>query len=303
MEEPRPLEVYERRLNIVLDYVEANYDKSLPLDHLSSVAHFSQFHFHRLFKAYVGETPNQFVRRLRLQKALTRMERQNPRKLAEIALECGFAQSSDFSRAFREVYGYPPSKHTKGRVREDSKIRQNMSDRSGYGFSRPTTSVDGDDFQVRIEELPAKRIAFVRVIGASRPERLMAALDRLLAWGRRRGIYPGATLAATSPDNPDIVPATQYRLDLCMLLPVGTPEIGRLSFTTMPALRYAMVHSYGDIQKVDRAWTHLFAKWLPQSGFEPFDSPYLELFRNSDDSNGWSILDLDCCVPIRKLSH
>jgi predicted transcriptional regulator YdeE len=76
-----------------------------------------------------------------------------------------------------------------------------------------------------------------------------------------------------------------------------------MSFAGMPALKYAMVHSRGDIHKVQRAWTHLFANWLPASGYEPADAPYLELFRDSDDSKGWSILDLDCCVPIRPISR
>lgn len=303
IDEGRCLQHYEQRLNDVLDYIERTFDASLSLEHLAEVAHFSPFHFHRLFRAYVGETPHAFVRRLRLQKALTLMERRPKKSLAEIALDSGFAQSSDFSRAFREVYGYPPSKHTKGRVREDSKIRQDILANRGYGFRRPNEAVEGDDFQVRIEDLPAQRIAFVRVIGGGKPERLMAALERLLTWGRQQGIYPGAKLAATSPDNPDIVPTSRYRMDLCMILPEGLKETGRMSFATMPAQRYAMVHSHGDIFKVDRAWTHLFANWLPISGYEPSDAPYVELFRNSDDSQGWSTLDLDCCVPIRPLSY
>jgi len=298
-----PVETYEQRLNGVIDYIEANFDGNLPLERLSDVACFSPFHFHRLFRAYVGETPHVFVRRLRLQKALLVMERRPHKNLAEVALECGFSQSSDFSRAFREVYGYPPSKHTKGRQSEDSKIRQDTAPESGYGFGRPQPAVEGDDFQVRIEELPAQRIAYVRVIGAQQPDKLIAALGRLLNWGREMGIYPGATLASTSPDNPEIVPASRYRLDLCMILPKGMRETGRISFAGMPALRYAMVHSRGDIHKVERAWAHLFGKWLPSSGYEPFDAPYLELFRDSDDSKGWSTLDLDCCVPIRPISY
>lgn len=303
MPKTNSLHQYEQRLNTVIDYIEVSFDQPLPLARLSDVAHFSPFHFHRLFKAYVGETPHAFVRRLRLQKALALMERRPRTSLAEIAVSSGFAQSSDFSRAFREVYGYPPSKHTKGRVAEDSKIRQDLRGMGAYSFPGSIQSDEGDKFQVRIEDLPAQRIAFVRLIGGYRPERLMAALERLLNWGRRRGVYPGATLAATSPDNPEIVPASRYRIDLCMVLPESTPETGRMNFATLPALRYAMVHCRGDIHKVERAWMHLFSNWLPWSGYEPSDSPYLELFRNSDDSEGWSILDLDCCIPIRPLTY
>ena len=294
---------YERRLNAVLDHIEQTYDQPLSLEHLANVAHFSPFHFHRLFKEYVGETPSVFVRRLRLQKALALVE-QSPRcTLAEIALECGFAQSSDFTRAFREVYGYPPSKHTKGRAAKDSKIWQDMLSNRGYGFDRPQSAEEGDDFQVRVETLPTKRIAFVRVIGAYQPNRLIAALNRLLDWGRSNGIYPGAQLASSSPDNPELVPVTRYRMDLCMIVPEGFPESGNMNFTTLPERRYAMVHAYGDIHRVYRAWSFLFASWLPGSGNEPDDAPSVELFRNSDDSTGWSTLDLDCCLPIRPVTQ
>lgn len=61
MDGRRSLESYERRLNAVLDYIEAFFDQPLPLEHLSDVARFSPFHFHRLFKASMGETPSVFA--------------------------------------------------------------------------------------------------------------------------------------------------------------------------------------------------------------------------------------------------
>ena len=247
MSEGRFLESYEQRLNDVLDVIERGYDQRLSLEQLADLAHFSPFHFHRIFKAYVGETPNVFVRRLRLQKALALMERRPHKNLAEIAVDCGFAQLSDFSRAFKEEYGYPPSKHKIGRIVEDSKIRQDMLKNRGYDFRRLNRAVEGDEFKVRIEELPAQRIAFVRVIGGYHPERLMAALERLLSWGRKQGIYPGAKLASRSPDHPDIVPVSRYRIDLCMILAGNMRESGRMSFGFIPSGRYAMVHCHGDI--------------------------------------------------------
>jgi len=53
---------YTARINRVIDYVEANIDKDLSLEELAEVAHFSPFHFHRIFSAMVGETLNGFIR-------------------------------------------------------------------------------------------------------------------------------------------------------------------------------------------------------------------------------------------------
>lgn len=60
---------YIHRINRVVDYIEAHLDDEHSLETLSQVAHFSPFHFHRIFKALTGETVNNYVKRIRLQKA------------------------------------------------------------------------------------------------------------------------------------------------------------------------------------------------------------------------------------------
>jgi len=60
---------YIHRINRVIDYIEKNLDQDLGLEKLSEVAHFSPFHFHRIFSAFMGETLNGFIRRIRVEKA------------------------------------------------------------------------------------------------------------------------------------------------------------------------------------------------------------------------------------------
>src|SRR5208282_6345966 len=50
-----------RRLSRVLDYVEANLEDNLTLDHLASIACLSRFHFARAFKTAIGQSPHQYV--------------------------------------------------------------------------------------------------------------------------------------------------------------------------------------------------------------------------------------------------
>ena len=63
----------------------------------------------RIFRALVGETLHAFVKRVRLERALTLMSRRDGSSLTDIALACGFSSSSDFSRSFRGHFGVPPS--------------------------------------------------------------------------------------------------------------------------------------------------------------------------------------------------
>ncbi len=99
---------YIERINRAIDHVVDHLPEPLRLRDLSRAALLSPFHFHRVFQAVVGETPAEFVRRLRLEKALGLMGRARAQSLTTIALKCGFASSSDFSRSFKQRYRRRP---------------------------------------------------------------------------------------------------------------------------------------------------------------------------------------------------
>ena len=72
-------EVYISRINRVIDYIESNIASDLSLEELADVAHFSSFHFHRIFRAMVDEPLNVFIQRVRIEKAAAKLIA-NPRK-------------------------------------------------------------------------------------------------------------------------------------------------------------------------------------------------------------------------------
>lgn len=60
---------YTSRINKTFDYIESHLPKPITLDELASVANFSKFHFSSVFHALVGETPFQFILRVRIERA------------------------------------------------------------------------------------------------------------------------------------------------------------------------------------------------------------------------------------------
>src|SRR6185503_18548626 len=100
---------YVDRINRAIDHVTRNLAEPLQLEDVARVACFSPYHFHRIFRALVGETLHAFVKRVRLERALHLMAHRRGASLTEIALGCGFSSSSDFSRSFRAQFGVPPS--------------------------------------------------------------------------------------------------------------------------------------------------------------------------------------------------
>jgi AraC family transcriptional regulator len=67
---------YDARMHRVLEYIDRRLDQSLPLTDLADVAHFSPFHFHRLFTAWMGETLGNYLRRRRVEVAAMRLAAQ-----------------------------------------------------------------------------------------------------------------------------------------------------------------------------------------------------------------------------------
>ena len=101
---------YERRIHRVMDHIERHLDQPLDLETLAAVANFSAFHFHRLFRAWTGETLGDHLRRLRVEKGALRLLTQ-PRlmRVAEVALAVGFGSGEAFARAFKSRFGATPS--------------------------------------------------------------------------------------------------------------------------------------------------------------------------------------------------
>jgi AraC family transcriptional regulator len=95
------------KLNQVLDYIEAHLNCNLELAELSQQIDMSQFYFSRLFKKSLHITPHQYVIQRRVERAKCLL-RQAQKSLADIALECGFANQGHLNYHFKRLTGVTP---------------------------------------------------------------------------------------------------------------------------------------------------------------------------------------------------
>ena len=93
------------RLRRVVEYVEANLERSLALAELADVAGFSLSHFKVLFKQATGMPVHRFVLERRVERARTLLLK-GEKSMTEIAMACGFAHSSHMARCMRSVPGH-----------------------------------------------------------------------------------------------------------------------------------------------------------------------------------------------------
>ena len=203
-------EEYLSRIHRVIDYIEANLAQDLTLEGLSSVASFSRFHFHRIFKALVGETLNQYVTRLRLEKAATLLISNPKSSITEIAFDCGFSSSAAFARAFKEAFGMSATEfRTKRPLKESKNSKTNSKDsqilgKTGKEYSELSFYIDGqtnnpiwritmnkkEEIQVEVKEMPEMSVAYVRHIGpyAGDEELFKGLYGKLMKWAGPRGL-------------------------------------------------------------------------------------------------------------------
>lgn len=102
---PLPDDAYRIRIHRVVDHIQANLGAPLTVSQLAGIACFSEFHFHRVFKAAMGESVYRFIRRLRLEKAAERLVSDPDMTITEVALMYGFATSAAFAKSFKSHFG------------------------------------------------------------------------------------------------------------------------------------------------------------------------------------------------------
>jgi transcriptional regulator GlxA family with amidase domain len=93
-----------RRLTELLD---SQLERRIDVRELAKISGLSARQVHRLFKTYLGMSPQTYHRKLRLQRARD-MLRQTELTVLEIAMASGFSSSSDFSRVYRRVFRQSP---------------------------------------------------------------------------------------------------------------------------------------------------------------------------------------------------
>ena len=177
----------------VLIHIEEHLDEPLRLDELAAIGGFSPHHFHRIFRQVTGEAPKEYLRRLRLERAVLRLK-VSPDNVLQIALESGFATHETFTRAFIRQFGISPSEFRRVLREFREAVDDAMETVTFAGYTDDTPLILRFDMQkepVSVERTPERQLIFVRHAGyESLPERrdsFFGLWDELFAYADRQG--------------------------------------------------------------------------------------------------------------------
>ncbi|GAA3051096.1 AraC-like DNA-binding protein [Streptomyces olivoverticillatus] len=111
----RAVEESNRRMLRARDAMDRDYAQPLDVPALARIAHVSEAHFTRVFRATFGETPHRYLQRRRVERAMFLL-RESERSVTDICMEVGFGSLGTFSRTFREIVGKSPREYRKSAV-------------------------------------------------------------------------------------------------------------------------------------------------------------------------------------------
>lgn len=108
----RPAAPDRARIARSVELVEDRLGESLSLGDIAEPSGYSRFHFLRVFKELMGQTPHAYVVARRVERAKGLLRRGRP--LAAVAYETGFSDQAHFTRRFRQLVGVTPGEFSRG---------------------------------------------------------------------------------------------------------------------------------------------------------------------------------------------
>ncbi len=302
--------MYEQRVYYAQDYICKHIGEELSLEKLSGIAAFSPYHFHRIFRSISRETLYDFIQRVRIDKSCIMLSATPNEKIINIAMDCGFSTPSAFSKAFKQHKTISPSNYRKKSILQNSKNGTHKS-KEGKEAVTPLGYITDRDLEVlyqrrkemnvKIEDLPKYRIAYMRQIGPYGPGNI-EVMQKLKRWAITRDLLDESSqILGIAHDDPEVTLADKCRYDACIILPFEYELEKNVNETTLPGGKYAMFSVEHSAFAIGKLWEEIFAVWLPDSGYQIDDRHIFERYTGSFDVTTLEPKSCEICIPVKVL--
>jgi AraC family transcriptional regulator len=289
---------YARSVQAAIEHIAMHLDDALELEALARVACLSPFHFHRVFRGMVGETPLELTRRLRLERAAWRL-RDKARAVTEIAFDAGYETHEAFTRAFRSCYSTSPSGF---RLRKYPRIEIAASCGVHYSADGAVPQFIARDsggltMEIDIKDMPRLRVATVRHVGPY--NQIPKAFEHLGAVAGPAGLLQKAgAMMAIYHDDPETTPQDQLRSDAALVVDEGVRMPDGLVEQHIAGGRYAHTVHLGPYEQLGDVWARLLGEWVPASGHRIGDGVSYEIYLNTPGEVPKEQLRTELYVPL-----
>jgi AraC family transcriptional regulator len=288
--------------------VVAELDRALDLQALARSAALSPFHFHRVFRGAIGETPLELHRRLRMERAAWSLVQEDV-PVTAIAFAAGYETHESFTRAFRIYYQCSPSEFRQSRAPDGpvclKPFQIELPSRSGIHFEPHRAAaisihfIEGEQvMNVEIKEMQELRVATRRHVGPY--NRISEAFVRLGEIAGPAGLLnQRPTMLAIYHDDPETTPASELRSDAAVVVSDEAKLPGELGEQRVPGGRYACTTHIGPYEQLGDVWGRFMGEWLPRSGERlNSDGVTYEIYRNTPAEVPKEKLETELYIPL-----
>lgn len=277
-------EEYAKRINTVIEYIGNNLDKEMDLNKLAEVSNFSVYHFHRIFRAIVGEPIGAFVVRIRVETA-ARLLRYTELPVQDIAYNVGYNTPSSLTKVFRQFYNISPTDY-----------RNNKS----YTIMKPLQPTSDVQLKApKIVELKPKKAIYIRLQGDYRTMDYCGAYSKLWAFVKENKLFSaGIEHLTLSYDDPKVTETEKLRTDVCLVLHKPAEPKGEVGVREIAGGKFAVFTYTGPYSELHKVFDNIYRKWLPESEYQLRMVQGFEKYLNNPDNTAPDKLKTEIYIPV-----
>jgi AraC family transcriptional regulator len=258
-------EIYQERINLALDYIDRSIGDEIRLEDIAKAAFFSPYHFHRIFSAMIGETPDDYIRRVRLENAARMLWSYKNLSVTDIAMKCGFSSPALFSRNFKTRFGLSPLEW-----RQNKTATSHTPQKFNFKNKKEQKIISGLQ-KIELEKAPEKYVAFVRHMKGYHSG-IEISFQKLYNWiSAKNLISKDGRFIGISVDNPHITAPDKCRYYACYPVAREVRGSGNIGTMTIAGGLYVRLEYQGPRNAIEEVYHYFYLVWLPQSGLQPDD--------------------------------
>ena len=262
---------YFERINKVILYIDNHLDENLDLEKLAGLGNYSLFHFHRIMRAYLGESPGAYIIRRRLETSANLL-RFSPMGIADIAFRVGYENPASFNKAFKKRFSVPPAEFRKNNLN----LVYSIGSKIKYDAMKNLKSLDP---KIRIRK--SQKVIYAQALGSYDVSAEMA-WEKVSEYAARKRLFGfGTEFIGISYDDPNVTESSKLRYEACISVSKDLKPEGEIGVHEIAGGRYAVFTHMGPYEKFNGSYDFIYGHWIPENGITLRNIPSFEKYLNT----------------------
>lgn len=280
---------YRVRVNEVVNFIVQNLSEELSLQQLADIAQYSPFHFQRIFKQVVGESPKQYVIRMRLETAAHALVMHQHKTVTEIALEHGFSSSATFARSFRNYFGDSAESFRSVPKRDNAERYQDNPSIQIKKVTSEEIKTCLNSLNIQVQKKDVLRCVFINA-KLHDDESIQTAFRKVGQIAETYDLVSANSLFAG---------AVYLHSGIYRAMIVTESEIPkRLNTLEIPAGKYVLMDLHSGFKENLERLKIFVEFWIPESGYRIADIVGYEMFAESPLEKSYDKIKKEIYIPI-----